>query len=307
MTDKGCSDPEKWRALARKLLKRRLYSYAYDITSDNEPKPHVIETAAWGVELFSDSGAYTMHTKGKPVSIEKYAEYIWKHGKLYSTVANIDAIGGGDDGAQRTWDNQKALEKLGVRPVPVFHCREPFKWLDRYLSEGYDRLALGGMVPESTPFLREWLDYVWGKHLTDADGRARLKVHGFGLTTIDLMRRYPWDSVDSSSWVLAGSFGGILLRNGDSLINVTMSDRPGAEGGDLFSEAGGKPPIRDKHYASLSKMERDEIDRRILACGVTPEECASHYAWRDIVNMTTYQGLEDLAVDRFWIPQQSMF
>jgi hypothetical protein len=67
------------------------------------------------------------------------------------------------------------------------------------------------MVPISSPQLRIWLDRIWGKYLTHPDGTPKVRVHGFGLTSVPLMARYPWYSVDSSSWVQLGGMGNIFL------------------------------------------------------------------------------------------------
>jgi hypothetical protein len=39
----------------------------------------------------------------------------------------------------------------------------------------------------------------------------KVKVHGFGLTSLPMMLRYPWWSVDSTSWVMTGRMGGIFV------------------------------------------------------------------------------------------------
>jgi hypothetical protein len=55
-------------------------------------------------------------------------------------------------------------------------------------------------------------DEVWHYILSN---NPSLKVHGFGLTNIELMERYPWYSVDSSSFQGCRRFGRqSLLHNG---------------------------------------------------------------------------------------------
>jgi hypothetical protein len=68
------------------------------------------------------------------------------------------------------------------------------------------------MVPVETTQPRLWLDEVFAHYLTFA-GAPIIKVHGFGMTTFELMARYPWYSVDSSSWLMGG-------RNGTALFMV---------------------------------------------------------------------------------------
>jgi len=67
------------------------------------------------------------------------------------------------------------------------------------------------MVPISTSDLITWLDNLWANYLTDSKGMPICKVHGFGLTSFVLMFRYPWYSVDSTSWVVTGRMGSIFV------------------------------------------------------------------------------------------------
>jgi hypothetical protein len=47
--------------------------------------------------------------------------------------------------------------------------------------------------------------------ITNAQGKALVKTHGFGVTSIPLMMRYPFHTVDSTSWVKSGGFGVISV------------------------------------------------------------------------------------------------
>lgn len=233
--------------------------------------------------IFLDSGAFTMFTKGIKVDLSQYANYI-KKGKDYIHVAsNLDVIGRNSE--QSSYNNQKTLEKYGAIIQPVHHARDDDKWLQKYLAEGYDYIFLGGMVPESTKYLREWLDHIWAKYLTKKDGSARVKVHGFGLTTLELMRRYPWYSVDSTSWVLLGRFGSIYVDMPNALgmkdLKITFSDQ--------------SPRIKDwdAHYDTLDPISRKVIDQRIIELGYDAQLLRTHYGWRDHFNIAFFRRLMD--------------
>ena len=165
------------------------------------------------VELFLDSGAFSAETQGAKINIQEYIDFIKEHEDVIEVYANLDVIGDPVD----TWKNQKVMERAGLSPLPTFHYGTDLKWLKRYLSAGYDYIALGGMVPISTPNLQLWLDDLFPNHLCDEAGMPVVKVHGFGLTSLRLMLRYPWWSVDSTSWVMTGRMGSIYVpryRNG---------------------------------------------------------------------------------------------
>ena len=165
------------------------------------------------VELFLDSGAFSAWSQDKEIKIQDYINFIKEHENVIDVYANLDVIGD----AKATWKNQQVMEEAGLTPLPVFHYREDEKWLKRYLAKDYDYISLGGMVPISTTGLIPWLNKLFDKFLTDKKGMPKIKVHGFGLTSLPLMLRYPWYSVDSTSWVITGRMGSVYIpryRNG---------------------------------------------------------------------------------------------
>lgn len=227
---------------------------------------YVDKMVADGVKVFLDSGAFSAFTKGVTVDIKGYCNYIKKHeamivkddGVLCASV--LDGIGN----PLLTWQNQKAMEQLGVRPLPCFHYGEDERYLEYYIAN-YEYITLGGMVPISNPQLFYWLDRIWEKYLTDGSGRPRLKVHGFGLTAQPLMMRYPWYSVDSSSWVQAAAMGNILFP-GIGIFAVSST-----------SPAGKKA---NQHLNTIAKPQRDRLIKIIEDNGFDPERVQHEYVAR---------------------------
>jgi hypothetical protein len=159
------------------------------------------------VELFLDSGAYSAWSQGKEINIDEYISFIKENKEVIDVYANLDVIGN----AEATWNNQMRMEKAGLKPLPVFHYGEDLKWLKRILDQNYGYISFGGMVPISTGDLIHWLDQLFKIYICDPDGMPHTKVHGFGLTSLRLMLRYPWYSVDSTSWVVTGRMGSIYI------------------------------------------------------------------------------------------------
>jgi len=158
------------------------------------------------VDLFLDSGAFSAFTQNTEININEYISFIKEHKNHLEVYANLDSIGD----PKQTWKNQKVMEKAGLHPLPCFHYNEPIKYLKRYVKK-YDYIALGGMVPISTKDLQVWLDDMFQNYICDKDGMPKVKVHGFGMTSLVLMLRYPWYSVDSTSWVMASRMGTIYI------------------------------------------------------------------------------------------------
>lgn len=159
------------------------------------------------VKLFLDSGGFSAFTQNAVIDIKKYIKFIRRHKKDLEVYANLDVIGC----PKGTWKNQRIMEKAGLNPLPCFHYAEDTKWLERYINAGHEYIALGGMVPISTKDLRVWLDHIFDNFICDENGMPKIKVHGFGMTSLKLMQRYPWYSVDSTSWVVTGRLGGVYI------------------------------------------------------------------------------------------------
>lgn len=276
-----------------KVLKRKLFSYYYHgAKKGNKVTREVHETMTITKDLFLDSGAFSAYTKGAELEIDSYAEYIHSE-DIWTCISNLDDIRGD---SQLTYDNQKALESLGCGICPVYHTREDPKWLTKYLDEGYEYIFIGGMVNESSKFLKGWLDDIWEHYLTNPDGTPRVKLHGFGLTTIDLMFRYPWYSVDSSTWLMTGIFGNCIFRIDGNYVNIPFSkESPSRHNG------------MGKHYLNLIGREKDTIDFKLKELGITAEDCVESYQYRDIVNANTFQSMENYGASIFKQQQRGLF
>lgn len=155
---------------------------------------------------FLDSGAYSAFSKGHEIDIHEYIQFIKDHDDIFETYANLDVIGNPEE----TWKNQKIMEKAGLHPLPTFHYNEDIKWLKKYLKK-YGHIALGGMVPVSTKNIHIWLDFLFDRYLTDKSGRPKYKIHGFGVNGVRTIWRYPWFSVDATTWIRNGALGRVLI------------------------------------------------------------------------------------------------
>jgi hypothetical protein len=276
-----------------------------------------------GQQIFLDSGAYSAHTQGVRISLREYADFIRDNADIISVAANLDMIGPGLE--QWSYKRQKALETmlasdgLDQLVMPVHHLRDHDDWLRRYLDEGYGYIGLGGMVKQSSKTVRRWLDHVWHYYLTKPDGTPKIKVHGFGLTSSQLMFRFPWGSVDSTSWMHTSRYGGVLMDfhfSGGAVgdYRVDFSDR---------SKKRFDP--NSWHYRSLVPADRKKVDQRLaqleaerirdphrdpeveadfkaeFGCkmGFNPEALGLSYGLRDLANIGYYHRAMDRRVDRF--------
>lgn len=227
-----------------------------------------------GKVVFLDSGAFSAFTKGVEVDLPGYCEYIKRNADIIENVDGalcasvLDGIGD----PLKTWQNQLAMESLGVRPLPCFHYGEDERYLEWYIAN-YDYITLGGMVPISTPQLIHWLDRLWERYLTDGSGRPKLKVHGFGLTSLPLMKRYPWYSVDSSTWVQWAANGMILIP-GVGQVNVSCNSS--------------SRKIEGQHLNTYTPPQRQAIINQIERLGFEAERLEKEYVSRWAFNVWAF-------------------
>lgn len=227
-----------------------------------------------GAKIFLDSGAFSAYTLGAKIDLPTYVDYIKRNMDIFRVedgvlmVAVLDGIGD----PLETYRNQLTMEALGVKPMPCFHAGEDERYLEWYI-QNYDYISLGGMVGSSTKQLMLWLDRVWDKYLVDGAGKPRLKVHGFGITSIPIMERYPWWSCDSSSWIQAGSFGSIVTPEFGP---IAISDK--------------SPQRHDAgmHLSTLTPAEQDKVLEALERAGFTYERLSTVYQSRMAYNLWAY-------------------
>lgn len=189
-----------------------------------------METKECVIDLMLDSGAHSLYTthmlnlKGKSKYartydwtesrefqdyLDNYAAFIKEYEHHLTCYVTVDVI----FNPARSWEVLKYLEdKHGLSPMPVVHYGTDLKWLKKYIEAGYTYIGLGGLGQEAP----KRLYYTWADEafniICDQPSRLPLvKVHGFAMTALSLMTRYPWYSVDSTTWIIHGAHGSILI------------------------------------------------------------------------------------------------
>jgi hypothetical protein len=238
-------EPKEERAWLKKTgCKYRCYSFAY--TCEDAPFFHKrlsgsLDTSIKaGVGIMMDSGAHTFHKMRKSAGgtisssrkqhfshIEKlkgewmktYAKYCRENMHLWDWAVTFDYV----KHCPEIFRVTELLEKdIKAKLVPVFHGDQSTVWLERYADSGHKLVGLGS-VPRAG-----WkgMEYYYGKCFDVAE-KVGLKLHGFAVTSLSLMFRFPWYSVDSATWVKVAAYGKIIVidpvRNVVNQIHV--SDR----------------------------------------------------------------------------------
>lgn len=165
-------------------------------------------------QVFIDSGAYTILNQARKgnkvaatIGLPNYCEWLEQNKGLYNVYANMDVIYNG----KATYDNWIEMRKRGFDPLPVYHAGTDIMYLKKYLDAGCPYICLGAVAFLGMRYRFANFDNLWSNYLTEPNGMPRLKVHGFGLTALSVMARYPWYSVDSSSWAFIARHGGLFI------------------------------------------------------------------------------------------------
>lgn len=244
----------------------------------------VDQMRANNAQVFLDSGAFSAKSLGVEIDIDEYCDYIIRNrdilrvedGVVMASV--LDGIG--DD--LKTWRNQLYMESKGAKPLPCFHFGEDDRYLEWYVSR-YEYITLGGMA-HSQNLVMQWLDRIWNNYLIDGSGRAKVKVHAFGVTSENLMSRYPWHSVDSSSWIQAAAYGSIFTSEYGPI--------PVSEKSPARHTAG-------QHVSSMSEPVKQHLHQMLEADGFNYERLSTVYESRAAYNILGYMKLNKVINKNF--------
>lgn len=162
----------------------------------------------WCKSLLLDSGAFSFLTnpnaraKFDPEEyLDEYIDFINANDIDLFFELDIDSV----VGTAQVREYRRTLEReTGKRSIPVWH---PERGKDAFikLCEDYEFIALGGIYDEISP---KWFKYF--KWFADTAHEHDTRIHGLGFTPSSKdMSQFPFDSVDSSSWVMSAINGSL--------------------------------------------------------------------------------------------------
>lgn len=173
-------------------------------------------------DFLLDSGAFTFMNNSENNTnwdeyVERYADFINKHDIKHFFELDIDVIVGINE-VERL---RSKLERLtNKKSIPVWHkSRGKDYWLK--MVKDYDYVAIGGIVTkEIKP--SEYKYFTW---LLNEAKKENCKVHGLGFTNLKGLKKYPFYSVDSTSWLSGNRFGAVFYFDGKTLQKINKKER----------------------------------------------------------------------------------
>lgn len=231
------SDNPAWRDYLIEKKANRLASWINDKGVIDE----WIANKAEG-HLFIDSGAFSSHTVGKEVDVDRYINFLNSLDDYVYLAAQVDKIPGEFrkfktrkqclEAPLMSWENYNYMRPRLKSPnkiLPVFHQNEDFDWLLIMLETTFDgeHIPYIGVSPandRSTKEKNEWFETVF--RLIGQSSNPDVKTHAFGMTSLPVLERYPFTSADSTSWIMTGANGGIMTSKGNVIISSKQMDNP---------------------------------------------------------------------------------
>lgn len=231
------SDNPAWREYLIKKKANRLASWL----NDKNVIDAWIENKAKG-NLFIDSGAFSAHTVGKEVDIDKYIDLLNTLDEHIYIAAELDKIPGVFRQAKTrkqcleapliSWENYLYMRERVKSPdkiLPIFHQNEDFDWLVYMLETTFDgkHIPYIGVSPSndrSTKEKNDWFETVF--RIIGQSSNPNVKTHAFGMTSLPVLERYPFTSADSTSWIMTGANGGIMTPYGTVVMSEKQLNNP---------------------------------------------------------------------------------
>lgn len=234
-------------------------------------------------EVMLDSGAFTAFTKGHKVTLEDlirtYDDTLAKlNPKLQVWLINLDVIPGAygrvaspTEITQALADSDINFKKLrkryGDRVLPVFHQTEPHSRLRDVVAQNW--FVAAGFRQDFSEEHRircaeEVLEYAHSKDVI---------VHGLATTGYKMLKRAPFDTVDSASWLYTAAMGGIcFVDQAGDLTEIAVSNQ--------------SPLQKDlrRHFKTITPEEQHWITQQVVSAGATIAQVESDLSYRILVN-----------------------
>lgn len=166
-----------------------------------------------------DSGAFTFMSSIKKYEnidwceyVDKYADFVKLHKINYFFELDIDAI----IGLKGVEKLRNRLEKrVGKQCIPVWHLNRGKDYFIECCKD-YNYNALGGLVKAGDKNRNNYEQYFnWFINIAHKNNS---KLHGLGYTNLNGLKKFHFDSVDSTTWSMGSRYGQIMEFKNKTII-----------------------------------------------------------------------------------------
>ena len=241
-------------------------------------------------KLFIDSGAYSAWSKNKPIDVDDYIKFINENTDKFTLFASVDDIPGELRRKPTLWEQRESPAKswhnyLYMREqvkdkdklLPVFHIGEDFRHLQNMLDATFNGehipyIGLGGTVGSTNSDKDNWYKQCF--KVIQQSSNPNVKVHAFGMTNLGILENYPFESADSTTWLITAVNGEICTKYG----RVSMTS---------------KTNHRANGYKKISPLLQQHVQEQCIKYGITLEQCMEDQESRQIYNINYFKDWAD--------------
>jgi len=170
-----------------------------------------IDKLQWIEDLFLDSWWFSIRNSWLDLDVKDYLSFIKKYWHLFTIITNMDTA---DE--KETLENQKLLETSWHYIMPVFHYWDRPELLEEYCKK-YDYVWLWGMAGV---VINQWQLDRFLSFCFSVAVKYKTKFHWFWMTSFPLLIKYPFYSVDSTSWLAYAKFNNVLIFKGNKIQSI---------------------------------------------------------------------------------------
>lgn len=232
--------------------------------------------------LFIDSGAFSAHTRGAELDVDEYIEYVNSIDEHLHVFAQVDKIPGVFaqpkskqdllEAPELSWQNYLYMRPRVKSPdklLPIFHQGEEWKWLENMLEATFDgkHIPYIGISPANDQPVKEkekFIDRCF--KIIAKSSNPDVQTHAFGMTSLNVLERYPFTSADSTSWIMNGANGSIMTKYGSITLSSGRTHAP-------------------EHIGKMPKAAQEEIQQYVESHGFDINELATDYKQRILFNV----------------------
>lgn len=241
-------------------------------------------------KLFIDSGAYSAWSKNKPIDVDDYIKFINENTDKFTLFASVDDIPGELRRKPTLWEQRESPAKswhnyLYMREqvkdkdklLPVFHIGEDFRHLQNMLDATFNGehipyIGLGGTVGLACTVKEDWYKQCF--KIIQQSSNANVKVHAFGMTNLEILENYPFESADSTTWLMAAINGELCTKYGRICVSQQVQHKP-------------------SHYNKLPQLVQQQINEQCVLYGTSIEQCMEDQDSRQLYNINYFKDWAD--------------
>lgn len=170
-----------------------------------------------------DSGAFSFMSQNKKTDLfgyaRKYAKFIKEFDIENYIELDVESVTG--------WDDYKRINDVidGItkkRGIPVFHKTRGMEWWEQTTRQ-FGRVAYGGVAIAGGRNRK--IDYDVMPEFIKIAHKNGAVVHGLGFTQTKKFDRIRFDSVDSTTWTVAGRLGAMCFFTGTRMVQFHSTEK----------------------------------------------------------------------------------